>query len=378
MDTDRRRRDRRVWRPGVRVIVVSLAFSLGFVSGCAGPPASQPRPRIASESQASAVELMTERDRAQLAAISAARAYGDVRDGYRIGPDDLIEVSIPDLVVAAGRSFGSSIQRGRSMPSVAEVPALEQGLRVNSHGDVTLPYLGTVHAEGLTTTELEARLVSQLRAADILRKPQVSVRLVEYRSGVVAVMGSVEHPGLYPITRPGATVADVIWAAGGPSKDAGRLVSFGPDGATDPVRVDLETLLQPRGGAALAFNPRVRRGDVISVAPAGQVLVDGWVEKPGAYAVTRGLTLAGAVAAAGGAQFAADQRHVLVKRTLSPSEQYTFTVDLRATSHGENLDFPLIDGDVVRVPVSVGRVVPWGFWVLAREVVHIGGSVAFF
>jgi polysaccharide export outer membrane protein len=320
---------------------------------------------------------MTRRDHERLEALAAMRATADPRRGYRIGPDDLLDVRIPDLIDAPARTL-SDQAGGIAVPSVREVPAFQQGLRVNSHGRITLPLLGEITVEGLTTTELEAELARRLREGDILRKPQVSVQLVEYRNGVVAVMGSLERPGLYPITRPGATIADLIWAAGGPNKEAGRVVAFSPEGVAEPIRIDLETLLQPDGRQARDVNVRVVPGDVISVAPAGSVLVDGWVEKPGSYPVTRGLTLAGAVAAAGGHSFAADRRHATVKRSLGVREQHVYVVDLDAVAAGAAADLPLTDGDVVRLPLSTARAVPWGVWKLTTQLVHIGGSIPFF
>src|SRR5262249_29565466 len=108
------------------------------------------------------------------------------------------------------------------------------------------------------------------------------------------------------------------------------------------------------------------------------VLVDGWVDKPGSYPVTRGLTVTGAVAAAGGAIFAANRHHALVKRVFGPGEDRFFVVDLEAVAHGEAPGMPVTDGDVVNVPVSVGRVIPYGVWTIAREMVHVGGNVLLF
>ena len=200
---------------------------------------------------------------------------------------------------------------------------------------------------------------------------------------MVAVSGSVERPGLYPITKPGTTLTDILWAAGGPNRDAGRVVEFVPaaDGSAgdrSPVRLDLELLLGLAGRDGRMPNPPARPGDVVSVAPAGSVLVDGWVEKPGSYPVTRGLTVSGALAAAGGQVFAADRRRATVKRVLGPGEDRSFTVDLDAVAHGVAADPPVVDGDVIRLPVSASRVVPWGMWTVAREMVHVGGNVLLF
>jgi polysaccharide export outer membrane protein len=257
---------------------------------------------------------------------------------------------------------------------------------VSASGDVTLPLLGQVRVDGLTPTEVERSVARRLVQRGILRAPQVNVTVIEYRSRVVAVVGAVERPGVFPVTRSGATVNDLIWAAGGPSKDAGRVVQLMPgDGASgtagiaptrEPIRLDLDTLMHPGPGDAIAIP--VRPGDVISLGPAGSVTVEGWVGKPGSYPVTRGLSLSGAVAAAGGPLFPADRRHARVQRVLATGEQQVLTVDLEAVSQGGASDPIMTDGDVVRIPASTPRLVPWGFWTMAKELVRVGGSVAFF
>ena len=306
-----------------------LPLALLFLAGCGVRPSSP-----APSSPAPPTELTDARDRALLLALAAERSE-PARGGYRIGSDDVLQIRIPDLVTG------------------------QESFRVNAAGEVTLPILGPVRAVGLTARMLEGEIARALLDGGILRAPQVTVEVTEYRSRMVSVVGSVERPGLYPLTRPGATVADLVWAAGGPSKDAGRLVHFSPapdgqalfDGtaAGALVRLDLETLLHASGPDGHVFNPEVRPGDIIDLPPAGTVHVDGWVERPGSYPVTRGLTLAGAVAAAGGLRFAADRRHVRLQRVAGSGEQRSFTVDLDAVAAGHAADVPLADGDIVRL-----------------------------
>jgi polysaccharide export outer membrane protein len=328
---------------------------------------------------------MSSRDRAGLERLALQRAALPASDGYRVGPDDLLDLRIPDLLDAApltGAARGGAAPAGPS--PVAAAPLFQDGLRVTGTGDVTVPLIGRVAVAGRTTTEIEHDLAQRLVAAGVLRNPQVSVQVAEYRSRVVAVVGSVERPGLYPVTRAGATVADLVWAAGGPSKDAGRFVELAPatvDGArsTDPpVRLDLQVLQHATGDDALRVNPRVAAGDVISVPAAGSVLVEGWVDKPGSYAVTRALTASGAVAAAGGVLFAADREAVTVRRVLAPGEERSFTVDLTAIAEGRAGDLALADGDVISIGAAPGRVVPWAMWTVAREMIHVGGNVLLF
>lgn len=403
-------------------LVGTVALALVLVSGCGAARLSRP----AMEGPASGyvasgdLMLMSAADRTRLAALAAERAKAPAEHGYRIGPDDLLDIRIPDLLNARGPASATRNADG-APAAVTGAPVFQEGARVSAHGDVSIPHLGVVHAGGLTPGELEADIARRLIAAGILRTPQVGVQIVEYRSHVVAVIGSVERPGLYPLTRPGASIADLIAAAGGPSKDAGRIVDFVParpeqtpaaaaahaglvpvgfptsssaetaplfarvspadedgDRARAPIRIDLELLLHPTGSDASDLNPPVWPGDAINLAPAGSVLINGWVDKPGSYPVTRGLTVGGAIAAAGGQLFPADRRHATVTRGVAGGGQRLITVDLDAAAVGRAVDIPVTDGDVVQVPAVTARMVSWGLWTLAREMIHIGGSVLLF
>jgi polysaccharide biosynthesis/export protein len=346
--------------------------------------ACAPRPGGAGPAGLSAAaSVMTTRDRARLEALARERAGSAGDRGYVIGPDDLLEIRVPDLLTAsAAGGLASGAQSGALLPVVAAAPVFEQGLRVNAAGKVTLPFIGTLTAEGQTPTTLEQEVARRIAEAQILRSPQVSIQIIEFRSRVVAVVGSVERPGLYPLTRPGATVADMIWAAGGPTKDAGRVVQFAPatggepslGDAAEPIRIDLEVLLHANGVRDRLLDPRARAGDVITISPAGSVFVDGWVSKPGSYPVTRGLTVNGAVTAAGGTLFPADLRHATVGRVAESGSLDLLPVDLEAVAEGRAPDLPITDGDVVRVPASTALMPPWAFWSVLREVVRFGAS----
>jgi polysaccharide export outer membrane protein len=368
----------------IGIVVLAL-----FVAGCSGnrarpaPPGAQARPT------GDGAGLTDPSDRARVEALVAQRSREPAIGGYRIGPDDLLEIRIPDLLDTAAGGVAPRAGDGAVAP-VAGAPVFAQGVRVSASGDVTLPLLGQVRAAGLSPTELERDIARGLVERNILRAPQVSVSVVEYRSGVVAVVGAVERPGVFPVTRPGATVSDLIWAAGGPTKDAGRVVQFTPAPATasdhdghaevapTPIRLDLEALLNAPGNGRESADIRVRPGDVISLRPAGNVTVEGWVVKPGSYPVTRGLTVSGAVAAAGGPNFAADRHHAQVQRVVGTSDQQLLTVNLDDIAKGKAPDLVMTDGDVVRLPASTTRLVPWGVWQIVSTMVRVGGNVLLF
>ena len=367
------------------VLLTGVALCYTF-AGCAAKTGAHPTPAGATSVHGSGVA--SENDHQRLAALAAERRdQKSLTGGYRIGPDDLLEVRIPDLLeMPSSATAGTGSRPGDAAPTaVSGAPTFAQGVRVSGAGDVTLPYLGQVRADGLTPDELGRDIAARLVARGILKRPQVSVNVVEYRSRVVAVVGAVERPGVFPTARPGATVSDLIWAAGGPSKDAGRIVQFTPvesesrDGRPEtrtPIRMDLVDILQPTGDAVAALLP-VRPGDVISVSPAGNVTVQGWVDKPGAYPVTRGLSLTGAVAAAGGPSFPADRHHAVLRHALDSGEQ-RITADLDAIAHGGAPDISVCDGDVIEVPASKAKLIPWGAWAAIKEVFRVGGSIAVF
>jgi len=105
---------------------------------------------------------------------TASGAYVGVSD-YRIGPLDLVEVS------------------------VFQVDDLNREIRVNSSGYISLPLIGAVQAGGKTVSELEAAIAAKL-SEDYLQNPQVSVFIKEFTSQRVTVEGAVKKPGIFPIT----------------------------------------------------------------------------------------------------------------------------------------------------------------------------------
>ena len=108
------------------------------------------------------------------------------------------------------------------------------------------------------------------------------------------------------------------------------------------------------------------------VPGAAQVLVEGWVDKPGAYKMNPGLTVAGAVAAAGGALFAADTRTVKVIRSKRDGNKVSLVADLEKINNGETADIGLQGGDIVQVTSSSAKLVPYGVYMFFKEIVRFG------
>ena len=81
---------------------------------------------------------------------------------------------------------------------VLGVPELRREGRIDGSGSFSYPLIGTIHAAGLTPSDLGQQIADRLRGR-FVRNPQVSVNVQEVVSQVVTVDGAVRDPGRYPV-----------------------------------------------------------------------------------------------------------------------------------------------------------------------------------
>ncbi len=245
-------------------------------------------------------------------------------------------------------------------------------VEVASDGQIELPILGRVPAAGRNQGELVADLAKRLTA--YLLTPEVDVALQRgAREPQVTVDGAVGRPGAYPLPEGSTTILEVIAHAGGRTRAAASVVELtrakakGEAGATaeEPIVVDLP----PAAGAELKLP--VAAGDHIHVPERQLCTVEGWVASPGVYEVTHRSTVTAAIAAAGGSLFPGNLRDVEIRHEPTGAEPKTVLVDVESIDAGEIADVPLRAGDVVRVPASTARMLPWSIYAGVRGVVRI-------
>ena len=112
------------------LLVVVGSLQLG-VACTATQDAKVPR----APSSTAALEVTTPDDKARLEALTKSRLSEGRDFEYRIGPDDLIEVQVPDLMDTASIRGAAPMGQGASiMPVVAQAPTYQQGLRVDADG----------------------------------------------------------------------------------------------------------------------------------------------------------------------------------------------------------------------------------------------------
>ncbi|HPF40600.1 MAG TPA: polysaccharide biosynthesis/export family protein [Phycisphaerae bacterium] len=112
-----------------------------------------------------------------------------------LGPGDILRVSIYELIA----------------PGLAS----EQQIQVRPSGYETMPSLGPVRIAGLTPRELELQIKDLLREKQILDNGDVQVSLLRSEAQQFTIVGSIQQPGNYPITRPDYRLMNAVGAVGG-------------------------------------------------------------------------------------------------------------------------------------------------------------------
>jgi len=326
---------------------------------------------------------------------------------YPIGPGDVIEIEVPGVDDLKDRT-----------------------VRVSGSGQIELPLIGVIDTSGQTESGLRDSLKAAL--GKYMYNPQVDVFVKEYHSRQVAVVGAVRSPGLVVLTGGGETILDVITQAGGMTPDAADEIVILPEvkggrerlqqiaasmsggdssgkpaanpqsvsgttnetqaGSTQTTQsapmqagngaVDLAALEQEVSngpaviiplktamrGSAKYMNMPANPGDIIVVPGGGNVMVTGWVYKPGYFGVGSGLTVLGAVASAGGAMFAANTSEATLIRSDGVGNKVSLPVNLDKIATGEAPDIPVRANDVVDVPYSDLKIGPYVFYNILTRV----------
>lgn len=128
------------------------------------------------------------------------------QEPYRVGPQDSLLPTVwdhPEITQPLGQY--------RSDPAT--------GVIVDDKGEIYMPYVGPLPVAGMTTHEIRTILTDKLSA--FIRRPQVDVKVLAFRSKKIYVSGEVKNPSMCNITDVPMTLADAIHQAGGllPSAD---------------------------------------------------------------------------------------------------------------------------------------------------------------
>ncbi|MGH7824908.1 MAG: polysaccharide biosynthesis/export family protein [Candidatus Binatia bacterium] len=368
------------------MIAISALILMSFLllNGCSSVAAKRSidqksNSSIDQESDSSAIishaKVRENNDVERLARLWQKRRQKNFTGDYPVGPGDVLEISVPGL------------------------EELKQfAVRITGESTISLPYVGIIKVAGMSEKGLREEIRKRLQK-DIMHDPQVTLFAKESPSRQVAVIGAVQKPGLYKLASSSDTVLEMISHAGGMRTDAAERIMFipaepaEPDKAkeiiaampaqlvsqdpsplilkdVDPIVINLQTII--RGGSDRYLAIPARPGDVIMVPGSGEVLIQGWITQPGSYKITPGLTLLGAVAAAGGPLFPADSGSVELIRTNKDGQRISVVVDLNAIRRGEEPDIRVREGDVIDMTASGPKVVAYGLYRFFTSIMDVG------
>jgi len=273
---------------------------------------------------------------AQTVAGNAQQAGGpapNLAPPLTIGAGDLLEVTMYENADLSGR------------------------FRVDERGDITIPLVGSLHVAGETAGEAAVAIERRFVEAQILQPAEshATVFIAEYASQGITVSGEVKAPGVYPALGV-RMLNDVITAAGGVTVTAASKVVITHKG--DPgnqISVDyIPEALKP-----VIPNVQIFPGDTVTVPRAGMVYVVGNVARPGGYVLDgrNVLTVEEAMALAGGSGHAAAINRAQLVRNLAGGRKEAITIPVNLIYKGQAPDVALMDGDILYVPTSTGRLI---------------------
>ena len=251
---------------------------------------------------------------------------------YVIGPEDTLKITVWDH------------------------DDLTREVTVSREGWFSFPFIGKIHADGLSVGSLEKNLVDALSGKYIIN-PHVSVFVKEVKSKVVYVIGEVggkggagKGPGTYPLTGK-TSLLEVLSMAGGPSADAAseitivrpkdkqNIPSSIEDARSDEItNINMKKLLE----GDLSQNILLEPYDTVYVPKAEFFFASGEVKHPGKFVLEKGMTVLKAIATAGGKTDKAAINRTRIIR-VKGGEKKEFRV---------SLDDPVQPEDIIVVPES--------------------------
>jgi polysaccharide export outer membrane protein len=197
---------------------------------------AQAQARVAANSMSS----NSRADHPNLASAADRSSAGIAARDYLIGPGDLLAINV-----------WKETELSRTMP-------------VRPDGRISLPLIGEVQAAGLTAFQLQQAILQRL--ASYISNPQVNVIVQEIKSHSFNIVGKVNKPGAYELTKP-VTVLDAVALAGG-FQEFARVTKIyvlrrADDGTTRMLPFNYKHVIK---GQALDQNVQLQPGDTV-VAP---------------------------------------------------------------------------------------------------------------
>lgn len=256
-------------------------------------------------------------------------------DLYRIGTQDILDIQ------------------------VFKQPQLNQRVAVGPLGTIALFKLEKPVVAVCKTARELANDIESAYGEKYLRDPDIQVMVLEQKSRSFAVIGAVEKPGNYFISRK-VHLLELLAFAGGPNKESGTRVLVARAGSNSNCNETSASADDDEGIEVMDFKLRdvqegkqtlwMKAGDVVSVLDADIVYVYGNVNKQGSLKIREPITLTQAIASAEGLKPAAKTSKIRVLRqTPGKADREEMIYDLGLIDKGKVKDPYLEPNDIVAV-----------------------------
>lgn len=298
---------------------------------------------------------------AAAARVEARKAAAETSQDYVISPNDVVEVLVNDA------------------------PDFSRDYRVSSTGELTIPLLPEpLNVAGKTLGSVARELERELKKAQLVNTPRVTISVKESRMHSIAVTGAVKSPQIYPVfgyTR----LLDLLSQAGGLADNAGPVVKVTRAGIAKQLSQGKEedlkdaiaaandkSVAQPEGetitvrlkellsGGNSRLNIRVYSGDWVTVPQAEIIYVVGAVTKSGGFALStahENMTVLQALAYAEDAKPTARMDHAMILRpdATAPEGRREIAINLKHILEGKSPDVQMKPDDILFVPDSTSK-----------------------
>jgi protein involved in polysaccharide export with SLBB domain len=273
------------------------------------------------------------------------------RPQYKVGPDDVLEISLWE-----------------------GIEEKKYTVQIRPDGMISFTFFQDLYISGLTLSELDNLLTRKL--SRYIRQPQVAVRVKEYNSKYVSLLGAISTTGgviVGPGTTRGSHTGPGNYYLNGKTNVLQALARAG--GPTEKANLREITVRRKTGQATVVnLNKTITQGDlnqnvvldnedtvvvpVIAEDKKNRVFVFGEVNSPGVIPTRGDLTVVEALALAGGFR----QRAVLgdariLRGDMTRPEVIACDIDRILNKGDMSQNVKLRNGDMLYVPKNtIGRV----------------------
>lgn len=129
---------------------------------------------------------------------------------YRIGPSDILQVVVwqhPEFTFEAPCTFGNPLGNNSTQGAAGST-----GYLVNAQGQIYFPLVGYIDVAGKSVDDIRSSLTCYLKQYVV--NPQINVRVADFRSQKVYVLGAVTKPGFLPLSDQALTLAGALTFSG--------------------------------------------------------------------------------------------------------------------------------------------------------------------